>query len=651
MGIPLPKFFKKGTSETLEKTPKKEYNKPFLAAIQPQGGVSFADKYIKKGDGYEAVLHIYEYPTEADPMWLYPIMTMKNVIVTIDIGTMEKDEAVTNINKSMLEQETRYNSEKKNSAQQDAENSYKELKTLYQEISRMGEVIKLIDIKLYIHSPTALELEEEVKNVIHELRSSGFKGQIFLNETEWEWQSLFMSYDQQQKLPNKRDGKGIPSYTLAGGMPFHFSDLNDPCGSYLGTTFSGGNVLFDLWHKDKRRKFYNAVLVGKMGMGKSTTLKKLMFDNASRGNFIRSFDVTGEFETLVESLNGYTLALDGSQGIINPLQIYKTFGESDFQKNEELSFMQHLAKMATFYQFVAKNPPTEEVEEFKKLLRTFYEKLGFKNLLKTTGVTTLRNDQYPILEDLLSFNKEELYEDLNTKVIRPELSAARIKRLEKIELVLDNLVYTYGRIFNGHTTLPDVTTEQVISFSIKNLRRMEKSIFQAQMFIAMTLIWDHMIQNGVPQLKAIYENDDLDLDDIIRLLVIIDESHLIINSDNLIGVDFLIEFAREARKYFGGLVFATQNIRDLVSDHTNSEAVTKIKTLFELTQYKFILQQDSNALDTLRKVFEGSISESELMQIPQFQEGNCLLAISGSDNLTMSIEASEEELALFRGGI
>ena len=134
-------------------------------------------------------------------------------------------------------------------------------------------------------------------------------------------------------------------------------------------------------------------------------------------------------------------------------------------------------------------------------------------------------------------------------------------------------------------------------------------------------------------------------------LIFIDESHRIINADNVLAVDYLIEFEREARKYLGGLVFATQSIRDVVPEHADSEVVTKIRTLFELTQYKFIMQQDSNTLDAMRTIFEGQISESELAQIPQLQQGDCLLSISGVGNLMFSIEASEEELAIFRGGM
>jgi len=61
--------------------------------------------------------------------------------------------------------------------------------------------------------------------------------------------------------------------------------------------------------------------------------------------------------------------------------------------------------------------------------------------------------------------------------------------------------------------------------------------------------------------------------------------------------------------------------------------------------------QDANTLDAMRTIFEGQISESELAQIPQFQQGDCLLSINGVGNLMFSVEASEEELAMFRGGM
>lgn len=645
----LKKFDKKHTTETPKG--KGVYDPSFLTAIQPQGGVNFQDKFIQKGDGYEACIHIWDYPSLVNEFWLEKIMSMRDVIVVHDIATMDKDESVSAINKSMLEQQVRYSSAKQDAARIDAEHSYQELQELYQSISQMGEVIKLIHLRLFVHAPTVLELEQKVQTVISDLNALGFKGQIFLNESSWEWKSLFLPYDEQQEFPNKREGKGLPALSLAAGLPYHFSELNDPKGSYLGASFTGGNVLFDLFHKDKRRRYYNGVVVGTMGVGKSTLLKKLAMDNACRANFIRGFDVTGEFATLVDVLNGQSISLDGSQGIINPLEIYRTEDGEDERKSEELSFMQHLSKVATFYEFLANDPSTEELEEFKKILRTFYESIGFIEKVNTTGVTNLAHEDYPIFSDFLEFIRHELYEDPQKRIIRTELSIARSERLEKIELVIDNLVHSYSHLFNGHTTIPDFTEEQIIFFSIRNLTRLEKNVFNAQMFNALTLIWDNLIQIGAPQMKALYEEENFDEDDAIRFLVMIDEAHRMVNSENMLAVSFLTDFAREARKYFGGLLLASQSIRDFVAFHSDSDVVTKIRTLFELTQYKFIMQQDSNTLDALRAIFEGQMNESELAQIPQFQQGDSLLSINGVGNLMFSVEASEEELALFRGGM
>lgn len=630
---------------------KQKYDKKFLIDIQPQGGVNFKDKYIQKGDGYEACIHIYDYPTTVNELWLEQIMSMRDVVVVNDIATMDKDEAVSSINKSMLEHNVRYRSAKQESERMDAQSSFQEMEKLYHEISQMGEVVKLIQIRIFVYAPTIAELEQKIETIISELNSRGFKGAIFLNETSWEWQSLFLPYEKLQELPNRREGKGLTALSLASGLPFHYSELNDPKGSYLGTSFTGGNVLFDLFHKDKKRRFYNGVVVGTMGAGKSTTLKKLVMDNASRGNFIRGFDVTGEFETLINALSGYSISLDGSQGIINPLQIYKTEDTGDGEKDEELSFMRHISKVATFYQFLAGEPTSEEVEEFKKVLRNFYEEIGFVDRIYTTGVTDLPNEEYPIFSDLLDYVKDLLYENPYLRTIRPELSDSKIARLEKIELVIDNIVNSYSHLFNGHTTIPDFTNEQVIFFSIRNLTGLEKGVFNAQMYNALNLIWDNLIQIGAPQMQALYEDENFDEDEAIRLLVVIDEAHRLINSENMLAVSFLTDFAREARKYFGGLMFASQSIRDFVPDHSDSETVTKIRTLFELTQYKFIMQQDSNTLDSLRIIFEGQLSESELARIPLFQQGDCLLSINGVGNIMLSVEASEEELALFRGGM
>lgn len=644
-----------------------ELDRSFLAAIQPMGGISYKDKYIKKGDGYEACIHIWEYPQKVDVLWMNELMSMYDVTVVSDVATLNQDDTVSAINKSMMEHDVRHRTAKHESDRMDAQRGYQEMEALYEEISKMGEVIKLLHIRLFVASPTIWDLEQKVNRTMSKLKSMGFKGQIFLNESYWEWQSMFLPYEQQIVFPNKREGKGMPATTLAAGLPYHFSELNDRRGSYFGTSFTGGNVLLDLFHRDKLRRFYNAVVVGKMGAGKSTTLKKLLTDNAARGDFIRGFEMTGEFNTLIKNQGGKIISLDGNDGIINILQIFRSdnienddsqseenheeIDQMSFEKYERLCFMQHISKVAKFYEFIAGNPVTEEVDEFKKIIRQFYESRGFMEKISTTGVTTLRNDEYPIFSDLLTFIRKQLYDNPEKRTIRPELSVSRINRLEKIELTIDNMVNAYSTLFDGHTKIPDITNEQIIFFSIRNLRKLEKNVFQAQMYNALNLIWDNLIQIGAPQKERIYRDDNFSEDDVTRFLIMIDEAHRLVNAENSLAVSFLTDFAREARKFFGGLILASQSIRDFVPDHSDTTAVTKIRTLFELTQYKFVMQQDSNTLDSLRAIFEGQLTESELDHVPQLQQGECVLSISGVGNIMFSIEASDEELQLFEGGL
>ena len=629
----------------------------FISEIQPQGGVKFEDKFISKGDGYEAIVHVWSYPTQVTVFWLEKITSKHNLIAFRDIATMNKESIIDSINKSMLEHDVRYRSAKEESSRMDAESGYQEMEALYRQMREMGEEVKLVSIRLVVHAPTVNELEKKVSKVLSDLSGENFRGSILLNQTSSEWQSMFLPYEKQLEFSNKREGKGIPSMPVASGLPYNFSDLNDKNGSYLGLSSTDGNILFDLFHVDDKRRFYNGVVVGKMGAGKSTLLKKLTFDNASRGNFIRGFDVTGEFEKLVDTLGGYSISLDGSQGIINPLEIFKTQDSSanedydpdiDSIKDQDMSFMMHITKVATIYQYLSADYSGEEVEEFKNLLRGFYKHLGFE--MGTGNITNRPASDYPTFEELLEYVKRSLYVSDSNNIIKEELTPSRVARLEKIVLVLDNLVNAYGHIFNGHTTIPDFATEQIVFFSIRNLTGLERGVFNAQMYSALNMIWDNLIQIGSPQLMR-SSDPDFDLDSATRLLVLIDEAHRMVNADNMLAVSFLTDFAREARKYFGGLMLASQSIRDFVPEGSDSDTVGKIKTLFELTQYKFIMQQDANTLSAMTRIFEGEMSDSDLTQIPQFERGDCLLSISGVENIRLKVEASDEELRLFTGGV
>ena len=619
-------------------------DKSLIAKIQPQGGIAFnGEKLITTGDGYEIILHVYRYPKYIDKFWLTKIINIDNVVVTVDIETKDPQKVKQNINSSMSEQRTRIMYAKDMQERIEAEDELTDLEKLYNEVSRMNQIMKLIHIRLFVSGRTVAEVENNAKEIMNYLESNGYKSAVFLNECQHEWQSMFypisVSNAEAAKL-YARNGQPCTSSALAGGDPFHFTSLNDDYGSLYGTSTAngGGKILLDLFHKDNQRTSYNGIIIGKMGSGKSTLLKKMLMDRAIRGDYIRGYDPSGEFRYLVEELGGSIISLDGTDGILNMMQIMMS------AEIDSVSYVQHISKLNTIYKFLVPDASQPELLLFEKMVRKLYINFGIipeDEQIANLVLTNLPADKYPILSDLLQI--------IRTEKSLCQKNESTYTHISKIELVIENLITNYGYIFNGHTSIEDILSDQIVFFDIKNLAGMKSEIFDAQLFSSLSLCWDNCIKVGRP-MKELYDNHKIAWEDIRRFMVMIDESHKTINANKPHAVDQVSVFAREARKFFGGIYLASQSIRDFVPEGASSTAVNKIKVLFDLSQYKFVLNQDSNAIDTIDRVFGHTFTSSELNDIPKLSKGQTILSIQGTRNIAFNIDCTDEELELFRGG-
>lgn len=629
----------------VKKEMKYNYNPYFLSRIQPQGGINFEDNIIKKGDGYEVVIHLYDYPNEVEEFWLDSIMNIRNTIITIDIGVEEKGEALKKLGKSIKEQESRYYDSIEYQDKLIAKEEFNTLMSLQEEVLKYGEVIRTIHLRIYVAERTREELEKKVGEILDEVEHLNYRGAILLNEQEYEWKSLFTSFDMQKEYENSREGKPLPSLSLGAGFPFNYTNISDPFGQFLGTTFTGGSAIFDLWHKDRKRKSYNTLLTGMTGAGKSTALKKIILHNYLIGNKIRIIDKSGEFRTLVKKFGGKVVALDGSSGIINPLHIYPTVIDEETNRIvEEQCYTVHMSKLSMLYKSLSGNV-TSDIAEFDRVVRNFYTSYG----IDISRCTQYNKEDYPIMEELLEFTRKELYSDVEKEIVKENLTPSRINRLENIILILEKLVYTYGKLFNGHSTIDDLSEEQIISYEVGTLHQYENQIFMTQIFSVLTSIWGQATEQGKRE-KMEYEDNGKSIEDVVKFLIVIDEAHNYINSNNIDGIRYVLQMEREDRKYFAAVLLANQSIKDYVPQDSQSEAVEELKKLFELTQYKFIMQQDNNAIEAIKKIFNGTLTESEINMIPNFEEGECILSIAGMKNIAMQIEITEEEKRLFKGG-
>ena len=633
-----------------KRTKKPERDMNLLNEIKPAGGITFKDvKYITTGSGYEGCIHIYKFPENIDTYWMAKVCNINGTVALVDISTDNMSEVKKNLNKSMKEQVGRRIGARDFAELYDADKRLDEMKRMYDEIKSYNEVIKLVHIRIFLADRSFESLEKKIKNIMDKLETdSGFLTTIYLNESKSEYKSMTMSYKKQKEEMFFPKGQSLTATGVAHGDPFHFSSLDDETGEFLGTTPCGGNVLLDIFQKTSTRLYYNFLAIGEMGSGKSTLLKKQFKSNAIKGHYVRTFDISGEFTILTKTLGGKVIKLDGSEGILNPLEILKAGDD------ENISFTRHISKVSTFYKFlVGGSVDAEEIAEFEDVLKQLYSNFGlWSDDRRNIQCTGLPAASYPTFTDYLNFLTESMEEMQNEKYshLEEQVVAKTLLLRDKIRKVIKNIVDTYGTLFDGHTSINNILDEQIVTFDISTLKELKDEVFDAMIINIISLCWDNCVTNGKLMLNMLREGK-IKLWDVTRFLILIDESHRWLNAKKTHALDLVSVYLREARKYFGGIGLASQRAADYVPEGSDSDAVNKLKNIFELTQYKFVFRQSSNAKKLLYQIFDGELTGTQIEKIPKLEIGQCILLISGDKNIEFKVHLTKDEDMLFSGGL
>lgn len=631
-------------------TKKPERDMNLLNEIKPAGGITFKDvKYITTGSGYEGCIHIYRFPENIDTYWMAKVCNINGTVALVDISTDNMSEVKKNLNKSMKEQAGRRSGARDFAELYDADKRLGEMKRMYDEINSYNEVIKLVHIRIFLADRSFESLEKKIKNIMDKLETdSGFLTTIYLNESKSEYKSMTRSYKKQKEEMFFPKGQSLTATGVAHGDPFHFSSLDDETGEFLGTTPCGGNVLLDIFQKTSTRLYYNFLAIGEMGSGKSTLLKKQFKSNAIKGNYVRTFDISGEFTILTKTLGGKVIKLDGSEGILNPLEILKAGDD------ENISFTRHISKVSTFYKFlVGGSVDAEEIAEFEDVLKQLYSSFGlWSDDRRNIQCTGLPAASYPTFTDYLNFLTESMEEMQNEEYshLEEQVVAKTLLLRDKIRKVIKNIVDTYGTLFDGHTSIDNILDEQIVTFDISTLKELKDEVFDAMIINIISLCWDNCVTNGKLMLNMLREGK-IKLWDVTRFLILIDESHRWLNAKKTHALDLVSVYLREARKYFGGIGLASQRAADYVPEGSDSDAVNKLKNIFELTQYKFVFRQSSNAKKLLYQIFDGELTGTQIEKIPKLEIGQCILLISGDKNIEFKVHLTKDEDMLFSGGL
>ncbi len=121
--------------------------------------------YTRMGDGYCRCLHIYGLPNTLDRHWLTRIFTVSGCICSFDVATEDMAAVKRSINRSIGEEGARAYDAKDYNALYDAQKRQAELQQLYDELERMGEVMKICDFRIFLQAQMLAELEEKTKEL------------------------------------------------------------------------------------------------------------------------------------------------------------------------------------------------------------------------------------------------------------------------------------------------------------------------------------------------------------------------------------------------------------------------------------------------------------------------------------------------------
>ncbi|EOH86322.1 VirB4 family type IV secretion system protein [Enterococcus pallens] len=627
----------------------------FIYDTQPQGGVSFKEDFFNRfGDGYRATIHIFETPTIMTEFWLMDLTSIDNVIVMKDSRTDSEISYKKGVSESIEELESR-KKKAKTTERDELEQEIDILRRLSLSMGSQGEQIKKVAFRIFCSQPTLEALEKQVNDILKSLDSNGYKATVFLGEQKEEWQSLFIPMSEQRRLRNRRDGMDIQAEALGLGFAHNQTFLDDETGFYYGFTRTGGTVYWDMFYKSPKRLYYNLFLAGDMGSGKSTVLKKLLRDNAAKGNVIRGFDKSGEFLDVVKEYGGVSIPLDGTGGVLNMFQVYplvsKKTEDDSYVVDVRGSFTQHISMLGILFKIRNKKASDELVSVFEDQVWDFFIDYGIWKEDESIDITSLSNDEYPTVSDFIAYlDKIEPTAPDDTKGL-----------ISSIRITMKPLTKQYKRIFDGKTSVPDLGENQIVFFDIEGVSKLGSEVFDCQLFLALNNIMGNVTRIGKKQ-KDLFDRNQQNWWDIIRCLILVDECHNILNIEKAYAAKWFVTLMSEARKLFIGLALATQRVERMFPNAENAqdkdtvEAANKLKEIFGLTQYKILLKQDITSLNFLKNIFGNIFTDTEYAMMAQFQTSKevggsqGIMSIAGDQNIQMTFQVTDEELALFNGG-
>ena len=589
----------------------------FKSQIAPKG-LSFSPSSFFISDKYATILTVVSYPKYIAPGYLSTLTSMSGIKIVIKhipvpFSTMSKM-----INRQIADLRERYRQEKdqtmKERIRQDAESLEYFISMLASSQSKIFD----FQMHIVIYSDTKEDLELKKVNVKNYLDAMELRAISLRFEQEKVFKSILPIFPKQDI--EERIGTPIPSPTIAAMYPFIFDSIKDPGLSVLlGVDFSGGVILFNQFlyqiRKENNRNNANMIILGTSGSGKSTAAKLLLRSHIRNGCQIIAVDPENELEEITHAFGGDTIDIGkgGEFGLINPLEVVVDADEDEIKQGLGYTVLTRtLQSLKAFMRYYEPSIEEDVLNMFSEVVQDTYKRFGIDF---NTDFSKFTSQDYPIFSDV--------YATIKGRLMSMTEQTQERDIMQRLELKVRPLIKELKFYFDGKTTIQ--ADSDFMVFNIKELMNSDSNIRNALFFNVLKYAWG------------------LCLDVDVNTILMVDEAHVLLGSNNVMGADFLAQVQRRARKYNTGTIIITQQ----PSDFSDPAVITQGKAIFDNSSYYMVMGLRKQAVEDLSQLID--LNDNEKDSIKRYSQGEALF-VCGNRRMRINVVVTKEELESFGSG-
>lgn len=578
-------------------------------------GLEFHPSDFFISDKYATILTVVSYPKYIVPGYLSSLTNMPGIKVVVKHIPVPFQTMSKMLNRQVADLKEKYQHERDQTMRERYRQDAESLEYFTSMLA--GSQARIFDFQMHIMitADTKEDLELKKVNVKNYLDAMELKAISLRFEQEKVLKSIlpiFPSQDIEQRI-----GTPIPSVTIAAMYPFIFDSIKDPgLSTLLGVDFSGGVILFNQFlykiRKENNRNNANMIILGTSGSGKSTAAKVMLRTHIRNGCQIVAIDPEDELREITQTYGGDTVDIGkgGEFGLINPLEIVIDADEEEIKQGLGYTVLTRtLQFLKAFLKYYDSTITEDVLTMFSEIVQDTYKRFGIDF---NTDFSRFTSNDYPTFSDV--------YATIKGRLMSMTEQTQERDIMERLELKIRPITKELRFYFDGHTTLSRDSDFMV--FNIKELMNTDSNIRNALFFNVLKYAWG------------------LCLDFNVDTVLMVDEAHVLLGANNVLGAEFLAQVQRRARKYNTGTIIITQQ----PSDFADSGVIMHGKAIFDNASYYLVMGLKKQAVEDLSLLID--LNDSEKESIKRYSQGEALF-VCGNRRMRINIAVTKEELDSF----